>query len=45
MFKTMGHVSRFADPRAPTDLTTASLDSLKVHPVIVNFRQIQDSLS
>jgi hypothetical protein len=45
IFKVISHVSRFADPRAPTKLMDSSLNLLKRHPNIMKFRQIRDSLS
>jgi hypothetical protein len=45
VFKVISHVSRFADPRALSELTDSGLNSLIRHPDIVKFRQIRDSLS
>ncbi len=44
LLKTVSHMSRFADPRAPTKHTISS-SGMKTHPEVVKFRQLRDSLS
>ena len=44
LLKTVSHMSRLADPRAPTK-HTISTGNIKTHPDIVKFRQLRDSLS
>jgi Protein of unknown function (DUF3435) len=38
-------MSRYVDPRAPTELSISNTNSLKTHPDIVRARQLQDGLS
>lgn len=45
LFKATSHMSRFADPRAPTELTNSDLDALRKHPEIIVLRQLRDTLS
>ncbi len=44
LLKTISHMSRLADPRAPTK-STISMSEIKTHPDIVKYRQLRDSLS
>jgi len=44
LLKTVSHMSRLADPRAPTK-RSVSTSEIKTHPDIVKYRQLQDSLS
>ena len=43
--KAVSHMSRYVDPRAPTELGVSNLDALKIHLDIVRARQLRDSLS
>jgi Protein of unknown function (DUF3435) len=45
LFKAVTHISRYADPRAPTELTSEAADALKADPVIVQLRELRDRLS
>lgn len=45
LFKAVTHMSRYVDPRAPTELSPAELDALKADPEIVQLRQLRDRLS
>ena len=45
IFNSLGHMSRDMDPRAPTQLTTAHIEELKQHPLIVRLRERKDALS
>jgi len=45
LIRVANHISRYVDPRAPTELSDSNLDVLKTHPDIVRARQLQDSLS
>src|SRR5271156_3059982 len=45
LFKSLGHMSRDIDPRAPTQLTASDIDALKVHPLIIELRERRDALS
>lgn len=45
LIKAASHMSRYVDPRAPTELTEPEVDTLKTHPRIVKLRQLRDSLS
>lgn len=45
IFRSLGHMSRDIDPRAPTQLTNEYIDELKQHPLIVEFRERRDALS
>ena len=38
-------MSRYANPRAPTELTSDEVDALKADPVIVQLRELIDRLS
>lgn len=38
-------MSRYADPRAPTELTSEAADALMADPVIVQLRELRDRLS
>jgi hypothetical protein len=38
-------MSRYVEPRAPTEVTEPEADTLKTRPHIVKFRQLRDSLS
>jgi hypothetical protein len=45
IFKAVSHMSRFVDPRAPTELTSGQMAALKVKPEIVQLRELRDRLS
>jgi Protein of unknown function (DUF3435) len=45
LIKVASHMSRYVDPRAPTELSVSNTDSLKTHPDIVRARQLRDGLS
>ena len=45
LFKAVTHISRHADPRAPTEPTADEINALKVDPVIVQLRELRDRLS
>lgn len=45
IFRSLGHMSRDIDPRAPTQLTNAHINELKEHPLIVESRGRRDALS
>lgn len=45
LFKAATHMSRYVDPRAPTELTAQQLDELRAHPDILQLRQRRDDLS
>jgi hypothetical protein len=45
LIKAASHMSRYVEPRAPTELTEPAVDTLKTHPYIVKLRQLRDSLS
>jgi Protein of unknown function (DUF3435) len=45
LIKVASHMSRYVDPRAPTELSDSNLDVLKTHPDIVRARQLRDGLS
>jgi hypothetical protein len=45
LLKSMSHMSRDIDPRAPNDMSDADKDALKIHPLIVEFRERRDTLS
>lgn len=45
LFKSLGHMSRDIDPRAPTQLTGEHINELKQHPLIVDLRERRDALS
>jgi len=38
-------MSRYVEPRAPTELNELEIDTLKTHPHTVKLRQLRDSLS
>ena len=44
IFKSLGHMSRDMDSRAPTRLTTAHIEELKQRPLIVRLRERKDAL-
>jgi len=43
--KAASHMSRYIEPRAPTEVTEPEVDTLKTHPHIVKLRQLRDSSS
>lgn len=45
LFKSLTHVGRDIDPRAPQAVADLTNDSLKTHPLIVELRQRRDALS
>ncbi|KIX01209.1 uncharacterized protein Z518_08934 [Rhinocladiella mackenziei CBS 650.93] len=45
LFKAVTHMSRHADPRAPTEPTSDEVNALKADPVIVQLRELRDRLS
>jgi Protein of unknown function (DUF3435) len=45
LIRAASHMSRFIDPRAPTELSTSDVNTLKTHPDIVRARQLRDGLS
>jgi Protein of unknown function (DUF3435) len=45
LIKVANYISRYVDPRAPTELSDSNLDILKTHPDIVRARQLRDGLS
>jgi hypothetical protein len=45
LFKAVTHMSRYADPRAPTELASEEVDILKADPAIVQLRELRDRLS
>jgi Protein of unknown function (DUF3435) len=45
LIKAASHMSRYVDPRAPTELSVSNLNALKTHPDIVRARQLRDGLS
>ncbi|KAI9776368.1 MAG: hypothetical protein M1816_005335, partial [Peltula sp. TS41687] len=45
LIKAVSHMSRYVDPRAPTELTESGLNTLKSHPEIVRLRQLRDNLT
>jgi hypothetical protein len=38
-------MSRYVNPRAPTDISDLKLNELKINPDIVKYRQLRDNLS
>lgn len=44
LFKSVGHMNRDVDPRAPICLTDLEIDGLTTHPTIVQLRQRRDAL-
>ncbi|RMZ87469.1 hypothetical protein DV736_g5302, partial [Chaetothyriales sp. CBS 134916] len=45
LFKAVTHMSRYADPRAPTGLASDEIDALKADPTIVQLRELRDRLT
>jgi hypothetical protein len=45
ILKSVSHMSRDVDPRAPTTLTCYEVDSLKTHPLILELRERRDAIS
>jgi len=45
LFKAVTHISRYVDPRAPTDPTSVEIDALKADSEIVDLRVLRDRLS
>jgi len=45
ILKSVSHMSRDVDPRAPTKLTNNEVNSLKTHPLVVELRQRRDTIS
>jgi Protein of unknown function (DUF3435) len=45
LIKAASHMSRYVDPRAPTDISDLKLNELKTDPSIVKYRQLRDKLS
>jgi hypothetical protein len=45
LFKSISHMKRDVDPRAPTELNDFEVDSLKTHPLIIELREQRDNLS
>lgn len=45
LFKAVSHMSRYVDPRAPTQLTSAQTEALKAGPEIVDLRKSRDLLA
>jgi hypothetical protein len=45
LFKSMSHMKRDVDARAPTTLTDSEKDSLKTHPLLIELRELRDNLS
>lgn len=45
LFRAVTHMSRYVDPRAPTEPTSAEIDALKTDPEIVDLRELRDLLS
>lgn len=45
LFKAATHMSRHADPRAPTGLTSNEINGLKADPGIVQLRELRDRLT
>jgi Protein of unknown function (DUF3435) len=45
LFKAVSHMSRHANPRAPTNLPSEEVDALKADPAIIQLRQLRDQLS
>jgi Protein of unknown function (DUF3435) len=45
LLKSISHMNRDVDPRAPIKLTQCEVDELKIRPLIVELRQRRDTLS
>lgn len=45
LLKAAGHMSRHADPRAPTNASAIELEKIKTHPTLVNLIRLRDALS
>lgn len=45
LFQAVTHMSRYVDPRAPTELTPTQTNALKADPEIVQLRQLRDRLT
>jgi hypothetical protein len=45
LFKAVTHMSRYVDPRAPTDLGSEEINALKADSGIVQLRELRDRLS
>lgn len=45
LLKAAGHMSRYVDPRAPTNATHHDLESIKTDPTLVKLIELRDSLS
>lgn len=45
LFKAATHMSRYVDPRAPTEPSPGDLDAFKTSPQMVKLRQLRDHLS
>src|SRR5207248_723725 len=45
LHKAVTHMSRYVDPRAPTEPTPAEIDALKADSEIVRLRELRDQLS
>src|SRR5205814_3038773 len=45
LFKAVTHMSRYVDPRAPTELAPTEIHALKADPEIIQLRQLRDRLS
>ncbi|KAK5562715.1 hypothetical protein LTR43_011671, partial [Exophiala xenobiotica] len=45
LFKAVTHMSRHADPRAPTGLALREIDGLKADPAIIQLRELRDRLT
>ncbi len=45
LFKAVTHMSRYVDPRAPTELTPTQTNALKADPEIVQLRQLRNRLA
>ena len=45
LLKAAGHMSRYVDPRAPTNATHLDLEHIKTDPTLVKLIELRDSLS
>jgi len=45
LIKAASHMSRYVDPRAPTDISDLKLNELKTDSGMVKYRQLRDNLS
>lgn len=45
LLKAAGHMSRHADPRAPTNASAIELEKIKTDPTLVNLIRLRDTLS